>query len=214
MLTNTFRHFPKIGERTEWRLWNSGATSWERLLEPGAAYLSPKLRERCLRHAEESVQRYEQRDIAYFARSLHPACLWRLYRDFRDSCAFVDIETTGISLQSEITTVVLYDGKSVRSYINGQNLASFIRDISDYKLLVTYNGKCFDAPVLERQLGASLPVAHIDLRYVLSRCGLRGGLKHCQPSWDWLLMYASALSRWLSMELNSFSRPSSVDFLV
>jgi hypothetical protein len=40
----------------------------------------------------------------------------------------VDIETTGLSVPpSEITTIALYDGKSVRHYVNGYNLDDFPR---------------------------------------------------------------------------------------
>ena len=49
-----------------------------------------------------------------------------------------------------------------------------------YRLLVTYNGKTFDAPFVRRCLGAPLDQPHIDLRYVLGSLGYRGGLKGCE----------------------------------
>lgn len=180
MLTSTFCHIPRVGPKTEQRLWAAGATSWDKLHGLRSAKASIKLRDGWFEHAAESARRYEGGDPAYFARGLPASCLWRLYRDFAGSCAFVDIETTGLSAYADITTAVLYDGRAVRWYVRGRNLDDFVDDIAAYKVLVTYNGKCFDGPVLESRLGARLPEAHIDLRFVLGSLGHTGGLKGCE----------------------------------
>ncbi|MEZ4549042.1 MAG: ribonuclease H-like domain-containing protein [Desulfobacterales bacterium] len=72
-----------------------------------------------------------------------------MFADFRHATAYVDIETTGLE-NPEITTISLYDGARIRYYVNGQNLDQFQDDITDYPLIVTYNGKTFDLPVIER----------------------------------------------------------------
>jgi uncharacterized protein YprB with RNaseH-like and TPR domain len=59
-------------------------------------------------------------------------------------------------------------------------LDAFIEDIHKYKIIVTYNGKCFDIPFIRRDLGFNLGHVHIDLRYVLKRLGYAGGLKGCE----------------------------------
>jgi len=64
--------------------------------------------------------------------------------------------------------------------VHGDNLQQFGRDIADYQLLVTYNGKCFDVPFIAANLGVHLTQAHIDLRYVLKSLGYSGGLKGCE----------------------------------
>jgi uncharacterized protein YprB with RNaseH-like and TPR domain len=92
----------------------------------------------------------------------------------------VDIETTGLSQYDEITTAVLYDGRTIRYFVNGTNLDDFPRAVRDYALLVTYNGKTFDIPFIERFFQTRLPHANIDLRYVLHSLGLKGGLKGCE----------------------------------
>jgi uncharacterized protein YprB with RNaseH-like and TPR domain len=45
--------------------------------------------------------------------------------------------------------------------------------------LVTFNGHCFDLPVIHKQLGIHLRSTHdsVDLRYVCARCQLTGGQK-------------------------------------
>ena len=49
----------------------------------------------------------------------------------------------------EITTIAVYDGTSVFTYVQGENLQDFKEDIQKYKVLVTWNGKCFDIPFLQ-----------------------------------------------------------------
>ena len=80
----------------------------------------------------------------------------------------------------KITTIAVYDGSSIFTYVQGQNLPEFKEDIQRYKVLVTYNGKCFDIPFLERYFGIKLNQVHIDLRYVLRSLGYAGGLKGCE----------------------------------
>lgn len=72
------------------------------------------------------------------------------------------------------------DGREVKHYVQGQNLHDFTRDIADYQILVTYNGKAFDVPFIERHFGIRLTHAHIDLMYVLRSLGYAGGLKGCE----------------------------------
>ena len=103
---------------------------------------------------------------------------WRLFPEFRDSTAYLDIETTGLDRQfNKITTIAIYDGHKIKAYVNGQNLDNFIEDIQQYKVIVTYNGKSFDIPFIETFFNISLNHAQIDLRYVLYSLGFRGGLK-------------------------------------
>ncbi len=179
MLTNTFCHIRGIGETTERGLWAAGVTSWD-AVQQASGRPPHSLRASWTRHIQDSVRNYEERNIGYFAEKLPSSQQWRLYRDFRDTCAFVDIETTGLAWNDEITTVALYDGRSVRYYVNGENLDEFPRDLKGYPLLVTYNGKTFDVPIIKRYFGIQLPQAHIDLRYPLRSLGLTGGLKSCE----------------------------------
>ena len=180
MLKNTFCHLPRIGETTERRLWEAGVTSWQVALQQGSCRPLRSFRASWTQHIQESIHNYETRNAMYFADALPSNQHWRLYQDFRDICAFVDIETTGLYPPAEITTAALYDGHSVRHYVNGDNLHQFPKDLQDYALLVTYNGKTFDIPFIERYFRIRLRQAHIDLRYPLRSLGLTGGLKACE----------------------------------
>ncbi len=180
MLRHTFCHIPGIGPKTERELWQAGLTTWEAALSQGSTG-RPAFRRSCRDHLEESQRQYDAGNPTWFAGRLPPAQHWRYFADFRDRCAYLDIETTGMSSYADqVTTVCLYDGEAVRTYVQGQNLDDFPRDVADYGVLVTYNGRCFDIPFLERRFRIRLCQAHIDLRYVLKGIGVTGGLKNCE----------------------------------
>ena len=106
---------------------------------------------------------------------------WRFFPEFRNSLVYLDIETTGLDRYfNDITTIALYDGHEIKTYVHGQNLEDFIDEIYKYKVIVTYNGKSFDIPFIESFFNIKLNHAQIDLRYVLYSLGFSGGLKGCE----------------------------------
>lgn len=116
----------------------------------------------------------------YFTEKLSSADSWRIFPHYRDKTAYLDIETTGLDDYAEVTTIALYDGEEVFTYINGKNLEDFVDDIMRFQVIVSYNGKSFDIPFLENYFKITLKQAQIDLRYVLARLGFKGGLKGCE----------------------------------
>jgi uncharacterized protein YprB with RNaseH-like and TPR domain len=182
MLTSTFCHIPGVGLRTEEKIWDSGARSWDDCLET-ASFLFPKKRVTAIeQHLYASQQALEDVDPKFFCQTLPAGEVWRIFPEFRRRIAYLDIETTGLGTMygDHITTIALYDGNEIRHYVYGENLKDFKDDIFDYDLLVTYNGKCFDIPFIENYFMIALPQAHIDLRYILHSLGYRGGLKGCE----------------------------------
>lgn len=183
MLTNSFQHIPGIGAVTEEQLWASGLLNWQNVTPENALKISPKRLETIATYTKESFEHLEKNNPAYFAELLPAKEHWRIFNEFRDWTAYIDIETTGIRLYGfEITTIALYDGKNIRYYIQGQNLEEFVEDIQNYNVIVTYNGKTFDVPFIEGQFGIKLNHAHIDLRYILKSLGYSGGLKRCEKA--------------------------------
>jgi len=177
MLRHTFCHLPGVAAKTEQRLWSAGVAAWEDALADTVPRPARRLSADELR---ESVRRHAAADAAWFDDRLPAAQSWRLFHDFRGHCAYLDIETTGMGPAAEVTTVALSDGRSVRTYVRGRNLHDFSQDVAAYRLLVTYNGKSFDVPMLRRCLRCRLDQAHIDLRHLLAGLGLTGGLKACE----------------------------------
>ncbi len=180
MLKNTFIHVPRIGRHTEEQLWDNGFTSWDDYIQRFDACplksLDPRL---VFGYLMESCQALEHDDARYFCEALHSGDAWRLYADFREQTAFVDIETTGLLAGSDAITVIgLFDGKTPRAFIQGINLEDFAEEVQKYSLLVTFNGKRFDLPFICNVFG-DMPdyQGHLDLLYPLRRLNYHGGLK-------------------------------------
>lgn len=181
MLRNTFCHLPKIGPATESKLWDAGIHDWDQFLQSPTIPLSKTRIQAISRELVESQKQLDNGNPHYFVRHLPVNQYWRLFPHFRDTIAYLDIETTGLeNWCNEITTIALYDGKMVHTYVNGQNLDDFIEDIQKYQIIVTYNGRCFDVPFIEQFFRIKLDQVHIDLRFILKSLGFSGGLKGCE----------------------------------
>ncbi|THB78526.1 MAG: exonuclease [Desulfobulbaceae bacterium] len=179
MLYSTFCHIPGIGYSTEKKLWNEGIDSWQRLLEcrDRISRVSPHEIENVLHLSAEALA---ADNPTYFTQNLKTRDSWRLFPHFRHVTCFLDIETSGLREDAEITTIALYDGEQVRTYINGENLEDFLNDVDQFKVMVTYNGISFDVPFIERHFRTRLTQAQLDLRFILAQLGFRGGLKGCE----------------------------------
>ena len=180
MLQNTFIHIPGVGPKTEQGFWAAGVNDWATFFNGVPLKLPPAKRARIAEELHESKRQLASHNANFFANRLPAGQHWRLFDEFRNQTAYLDIETTGLEADCTISTIAVYDGSTMATYVNGKNLDDFASDISRYKLLVTYNGKCFDVPVIERVLGCRMDQAHIDLRYVLAALGFKGGLKRCE----------------------------------
>lgn len=180
MLEQCFIHLPGIGPSFEEKLRQSGCGTWEDALQ-GDLPCGPGKADILRSGLEKSRRRLAAGDAMWFGNALPPAQQWRLYPHFRHSAAYVDIETTGLSRDYDcITTIALYDGSGVRTYVQGENLEDFADDILRYQLLVTWNGRGFDAPILRKSLQIPLDkgnMAHLDLLPVFRALNLKGGLK-------------------------------------
>jgi uncharacterized protein len=183
MLTNSFIHIPGVGAVTEKRLWTAGLLDWHQAASAGACDIPAGSLMRIAAGMAASCEHLDKNNPAYFADHLPAGEHWRFFPQFRKITAFIDIETTGMDMfGSRITTIALYDGESIKYYVQGQNLDAFMDDIGAYKVIVTYNGKTFDVPFIERYFGIRMNHAHIDLRYVLKSLGYAGGLKRCEKA--------------------------------
>jgi uncharacterized protein len=167
-------------------LWKAGVWDWESFLDLHRSGDLPQRRlARIAPLVEESQLALGQRSIEFFADRLPPHEQWRLYPNFRERTAFVDIETTGLSAAfDQITIIGLYDGDKFRAFVRGKNLEEFPAAVSQYELLVSYNGSTFDLPFLQAAFPSFQPRAHLDLRYPLRRLGHMGGLKEVERGLD------------------------------
>ncbi len=179
MLTHTFSHIPGIGQATEQKLWDAGVTCWDAWQSSPPIRLANSNAKDAARLIKESTRALTDKP-SFFTGLLASHDQWRIFPHYRETTAYIDIETTGLSESADITTIALYDGKEVMYFVNGRNLDEFLNHIWNYNVLVSYNGKAFDIPFLERYFKIRLEHAQIDLRYVLARLGFKGGLKGCE----------------------------------
>ena len=183
MLKHSFCHLPGVGPKKERRFWENGIVTWEDFLDADReAPVSAKAQEHRSR-IRDSLQELARHNAEYFAALLPKPEMWRLFKTFQDRTAYLDIETTGMGQGLDhITCIGLFDGRGVQTFVHGRNLETFADRILDYKLLVTFNGSCFDLPFIERELQTRLPAAHIDLRFLLKGLGYAGGLKSVEQA--------------------------------
>ena len=177
MLERTFIHIPGIGPKTERAIWLRGIETWDHFLNLSREVFSLPKDEYVREQLRESKKNLG--NIRFFKERLCANEIWRLYGAFRDKAVYLDIETTGgYQGVNDITVVGLYDGKHYRAFVNGKNLEQFESVISEFDLVITFNGSAFDLPFIRKWFRhITLPPAHIDLRFLLRKIGYRGGLK-------------------------------------
>ena len=180
MLRNTFVHLQGIGQKKEERFWDAGIHTWDDFKAPFALNISKAQAELICGHIDASKANLVDNPL-YFAKLLTSNQHWRIFPHYINSTAYLDIESTGLSGDRDhITTIALYNGNQIKYYVHGDNLDDFVDEIYKYSVIVTYNGKTFDIPFIEKQFSITLNLAHIDLRYVLNSLGYKGGLKGCE----------------------------------
>ncbi len=180
MLENTFLHISGIGQKTEKAIWQAGIHSWNDFSAPASTAIRPSAR----RLVEDHLRKQPKEALtsaSYFSGRLPASQHWRLFPHFRDKTAFIDIETTGINRETSIiTTIALYDGSDIFTFVHGDNLDAFPDQLAKYHAIVTYNGRGFDVPMLENYFRIKIDQAHLDLRPILAALGYKGGLKGCE----------------------------------
>lgn len=177
MLNSTFIHIPSIGKITEEKIWNNGINTTDQFINASIDFMAPKTCEKIKTH----LNRSQPDDPHHYYDDLPSGEQWRIFKRFQKTTAYIDIETTGLEFyNSKITTIALYDGDNIKYYVNGKNLDDFKKDIYDYDVVVTYNGKTFDVPFIESFFNIEISHCHLDLRYILKSLGYSGGLKSCE----------------------------------
>ena len=181
MIEHTFQMLPSVGRKKESSLWESGILDWEGFLSneavPGIKDASKDRCDAVLMQASELLDDGESRLLGHMVpRGEH----WRMYDRFRDGAAYLDIETDGLSRDSLVTVVTVHRRGSTTTLVEGVDLdAGSLSDaLEGADVLVTFNGSCFDVPVLKNSFpGVDLDIPHYDLRFASRKLGHKGGLK-------------------------------------
>ena len=185
MIREAFRHLPGIGPERLAILRAAGIRTWDDIGDhppPGLKMGADGWRE--LRKAVALCHRaWEQTDLQYLVNAFAIADHWRILASWFPQASFFDIETTGLSADSQVSLIGCYHRQRLHVFIRGKNMADFLDLLDDVTLLVSFNGSSFDVPrVLEAFHIPALPCPHVDLRWLCYHARLTGGLKRVERS--------------------------------
>ncbi|MBM4782347.1 MAG: ribonuclease H-like domain-containing protein [Archangiaceae bacterium] len=178
-LERTFQLSKGVGPYRERELWAQGLETWEQF-EAAAAkgvVMSKSIDTATLEKIAQARAALAKNDLATLAGLVSPKEHWRLYPHFVDQAAFFDIEADGDNVP---TVVGVMDREGVVSFERGKTLPDLPARLAKSPIWVTFNGAVFDVPVLEKafeDVEFPRPLVHIDLRFLVRRTGLKGGLK-------------------------------------
>jgi uncharacterized protein YprB with RNaseH-like and TPR domain len=182
MIRHTFQLLEGISDRKERNILRQ-AKDWDEFLAKnkieGIADDTKLYYNRQLLKAKKALHNF---DSSYFIPLLPSTETWRLYDFFKEDAVFLDIETEGLGEHADITVIGLFDGINTKTMIKNINMdyKSLKKELSRYKLIITFNGSIFDLPFISKRYDILPNLPHIDLRHCCSRLGLKGGLKEIE----------------------------------
>lgn len=181
MIESTFLLAPGIGPKRERAIWDDGVGTWGEFLSRGSVRgVGPRSKPACDRAVEAASELLRAGDCRGLGAMLPRGEQWRLFGRFGGGAAFLDLETDGLERDSLVTAVTVHRAGRTETLVRGRGLdEEALADALDgCSMLVTFNGSCFDLPVLRCSFpGLDLGMPHFDLRFGCRRVGLRGGLK-------------------------------------
>ena len=179
MIERSFIFLDKIGEKTEQDIWSLGIDTWNKFISrEKIPFISKHRKMYYNRSLVEAKHALYNSDTKFFYVHMPKNQTWRLFNFFHDEAVYLDIETSGI--YGDPTVIGLFDGLKTKIMVKDINLNPRIlrKELERYKILITFNGRSFDVPVLNRFYPGVIPeIPHIDLRFACQSIGLKGGLK-------------------------------------
>jgi len=185
-LENSFIGARGVGETTERNLWRDGVTHWDefdRSVASTTRGIGETTTDRIESFLADAREHLDDGNAMFFGDQFPSGERWRLYENFRDETLFFDIETTGLDeYRNDVTTVSFHRDGETTTLVRGRDLtAERVREqFADAALVASFNGKRFDVPFLDAELGVTPDVPHLDLMYPCRRIDLTGGLKRIE----------------------------------
>ena len=181
MIEHTFQMLPSVGAKKEKALWESDILSWDDFLSADSIdCVKPALKERSDPIVMQAAELLKDDDSFALADLIPKSEHWRMFDHFRDDAAYLDIETDGLSRDALVTVVTVHRKDRTYTLTEGFDLdpESLSKALEGSKILVTYNGSCFDVPVLRNSFPeVDLDIPQYDLRFASRKVGYKGGLK-------------------------------------
>ena len=184
MIESTFQILPRVGAKKERALWDSGIRKWSDFIDSDViGHVKPCDKERFDSVLNYAYELLDDGDSCGLGNMLKTGEHWRLYDRFKDRAAFLDIETDGLERDSTVTVVTVVKGGETTTLVNGENLSSesLSQALEGTSMFVTFNGCCFDIPVLRCSFpDVNFDYPHFDLRFGCRKAGMTGGLKQVE----------------------------------
>lgn len=135
----------------------------------------------------------------------------RVLSDRFERACFLDIETDE---QMQITCISTLMDCQVATFTRGRNLDDFLDVWQKVELVVSFNGKRFDVPIILRTFGLTRTPAQIDLMDEAHHYGLTGGLKQVEKVIGFVRSSSSGMNGMDAVELwHRFERSGDEDAL-
>jgi len=181
MIEHTFQMLPSVGAKKERSLWEAGILDWDDFLASDCiGCVKPSLKERSDPIIMQATELLKDDDACALSDLIPKSEHWRMYDHFKDDAAYLDIETDGLSRDSLITVVTVHRKDRTYTLTEGFDLdpESLSEALDGAKMLVTFNGSCFDVPVLKNSFPeVDFDIPQFDLRFASRKVGFKGGLK-------------------------------------
>jgi len=177
---SSFCQFRGVTRELERRFRAEGVTCVQSLLR----YLSLRGQKSLLRRVSLSVRIFNEArrlgmtDVIVNAFPIGTRA--RVVADRFEKALFFDIETDGTGPRSLVTLIATSMNGRERTFVRDIDLMDFLEVWNAAEMIVSFNGKRFDVPVLMREFGLSRIPAHVDLMDEVRHYGLRGGLKEIE----------------------------------
>jgi len=180
VIERTFQLVKGVGPWREKDIWARGFPDWA-AFEKAEGVVASEGIDAELRAA---IARARGASLAELAQMIPEREHWRLYPRFVGQAAFLDLEADG---EEQITVGGVMDGAGVATFIRDfegpRALAQLAARLEQSPVWVTFNGGTFDIPVLKRHFpDLRAPLVHIDLRFLVRRVRLKGGLKEVEEN--------------------------------
>lgn len=181
MIRNTFVMLPSVGAKKERAIWESGIRTWDDFISSDSVpAMRPEVKERGDILLTQACELLDDRDCSALADITPKPEHWRLFGDFRDGASYLDIETDGLSRDALVTVVTVHSSRGTVTLTEGIDLSpeTLSDALEGTEILVTFNGSCFDVPVLRNSFPeVDFDYPQFDLRFASRKVGYRGGLK-------------------------------------
>ncbi|MBU0470701.1 MAG: ribonuclease H-like domain-containing protein [Nanoarchaeota archaeon] len=213
MIKKSFLFLERINSRKEKNIWKQGIKDWQDFLKAdkvrGISVGKKSYYDRKLREAQVALLNDK---AEFFKRKLPSKEIWRLYSHFKEECCFLDVEVDSFG---KVILVGISDYYNSNFFVKGINLNQqrLEKELSKYKLVITFNGSSFDLPKLKKQFHLEVTSPHLDLKPLCVNLGLKGGLKEVEkilnlkrpanltgnPVELWKTFHASGDREWLEL---------------